>query len=126
MKQAPFKAAWKKRAGVVTHGFTHFELEIEVYAADVAKRPADIYLCHPRPSAAKRSEGEGIQVDRPGSIDPPGSPSLDALTRVSPGMTGVFWADDLSAVALPTVMKKIVEHAFPDEGPLFHGVPRRS
>jgi len=39
MRQAPFKAAWKKRAGIVRHGFTHFELEIEVYAAEVAKHP---------------------------------------------------------------------------------------
>ncbi|HKD20598.1 MAG TPA: A/G-specific adenine glycosylase, partial [Rhizomicrobium sp.] len=31
--QAPFRAAWIKRAGVVRHGFTHFELEIEVYVA---------------------------------------------------------------------------------------------
>ncbi len=38
-KQAPFEAQWQKRAGVVRHGFTHFELEIEVYAANVAKRP---------------------------------------------------------------------------------------
>jgi A/G-specific adenine glycosylase len=38
--QAPFRAAWKKRAGIVRHGFTHFELEIEVYAAVVAKPPA--------------------------------------------------------------------------------------
>jgi A/G-specific adenine glycosylase len=37
--QAPFRAEWKKRAGIVRHGFTHFELEIEVYVARVAKRP---------------------------------------------------------------------------------------
>jgi A/G-specific adenine glycosylase len=37
--QAPFRAPWKKRAGVVRHGFTHFELEIEVYAAELSKRP---------------------------------------------------------------------------------------
>lgn len=37
--QAPFRAAWKKRAGIVRHGFTHFELEIEVYVANTAKRP---------------------------------------------------------------------------------------
>jgi A/G-specific adenine glycosylase len=37
--QAPFRASWKKRAGVVRHGFTHFELEIEVYVAHVDKRP---------------------------------------------------------------------------------------
>ena len=39
LKQAPFEADWKKRAGIVRHGFTHFELEIEVYVADVAKAP---------------------------------------------------------------------------------------
>ena len=39
MKQAPFKAEWKKRLGIVRHGFTHFELEIEVYVAEVARRP---------------------------------------------------------------------------------------
>jgi A/G-specific adenine glycosylase len=37
--QAPFAAEWRKLPGVVRHGFTHFELEIEVYTADVAKRP---------------------------------------------------------------------------------------
>jgi A/G-specific adenine glycosylase len=37
--QAPFRAEWKKRVGLVRHGFTHFELEIEVYSIDLAKRP---------------------------------------------------------------------------------------
>src|SRR4029079_11481000 len=40
MKQAPFKAECKKRIGVVRHGFTHFELEIEVYVAEVDARPS--------------------------------------------------------------------------------------
>ena len=39
MKQAPFEADWKKRIDIVRHGFTHFELEIEVYEAIVSKRP---------------------------------------------------------------------------------------
>jgi A/G-specific adenine glycosylase len=39
MLQAPFVAEWRKLSGIVRHGFTHFELEIEVYRADVAKRP---------------------------------------------------------------------------------------
>jgi A/G-specific adenine glycosylase len=39
LRQAPFSARWQKRAGVVRHGFTHFELEIEVYVADVGTRP---------------------------------------------------------------------------------------
>jgi A/G-specific adenine glycosylase len=37
--QAPFEADWNKRIGVVRHGFTHFELEIEVYETQVARRP---------------------------------------------------------------------------------------
>ena len=37
--QAPFRAPWQKRVGIVRHGFTHFELEIEVYVADFARRP---------------------------------------------------------------------------------------
>ncbi|MBV9044870.1 MAG: A/G-specific adenine glycosylase [Alphaproteobacteria bacterium] len=73
MTQAPFKAKWRKLTGVVRHGFTHFELEIEVYVAEVAKRP--------------KFDGR--------------------------------WIEDLSTAALPTVMKKIVAHALPDEGPLF-------
>jgi len=39
LTQAPFRAAWKKSRGNVRHTFTHFELEIEVWAARVAKRP---------------------------------------------------------------------------------------
>ena len=38
--QAPFAASWRKRVGIVRHGFTHFELELEVYTATtrVARR----------------------------------------------------------------------------------------
>ncbi|MDE2073460.1 MAG: A/G-specific adenine glycosylase [Alphaproteobacteria bacterium] len=39
LSQAPFRADWKKCAGIVRHGFTHFELEIEVYAANLPRRP---------------------------------------------------------------------------------------
>lgn len=39
VRQAPFTAEWRKRAGIVRHGFTHFELEIEVYETSVARRP---------------------------------------------------------------------------------------
>jgi A/G-specific adenine glycosylase len=70
--QAPFRADWKKRAGIVRHGFTHFELEIEVYVAEVTKRPSG----------------------------------------------GGQWTRDFAASALPTVMRKIIEHATDDGGPL--------
>jgi A/G-specific adenine glycosylase len=71
--QAPFRAEWKRRAGIVRHGFTHFELEIEVYTAHIDKRP--------------NTEGR--------------------------------WIEDMSAAALPTIMRKIVVHALDDGGPLF-------
>jgi A/G-specific adenine glycosylase len=74
--QAPFRAAWAKRSGIVRHGFTHFALEIEVFVADVGKRP---------------SHGDGKWVER----------------------------NDLASIALPTAMRKILEHALDDGGPLF-------
>jgi A/G-specific adenine glycosylase len=113
MKQAPFQADWKKRTGVVRHGFTHFELEIEVYVSEVSARPKQIQICHPRPSDAKRNEGKGTQASKSVRSSTPGSPSLGLLTQSSPGMTDVFWveAKRLKEVALPTVMRKIVQHA---------------
>jgi A/G-specific adenine glycosylase len=75
LKQAPFAADWKKRGGIVRHGFTHFELEIEVYATMVSRRP--------------KMMGEWVARAR------------------------------LRDVALPTVMRKIVEHGLDEDGPLF-------
>jgi A/G-specific adenine glycosylase len=75
VRQAPFEAGWKKRAGIVRHGFTHFELEVEVYVAQLSRRPKTL--------------GEWVPRER------------------------------LGAVALPTVMKKIVEHGLDEGGPLF-------
>ncbi|HUE63221.1 MAG TPA: A/G-specific adenine glycosylase [Rhizomicrobium sp.] len=75
LTQAPFKAKWKKRPGLVRHGFTHFELETEVYVADIARRP--------------KVKGNWILPEK------------------------------LRDVALPTVMRKIVEHGLDAGGPLF-------
>jgi A/G-specific adenine glycosylase len=75
LAQAPFEAEWKKRPGIVRHGFTHFELETEVYVADIARRPS--------------FKGNWIPAEK------------------------------LREVALPTVMRKIVEHGLNDDGPLF-------
>jgi A/G-specific adenine glycosylase len=76
MAAAPFCADWRKRAGAVRHGFTHFELEIEVYAAELDRRP--------------RHEG-ALWIAR----------------------------ENLGEAALPTVMRKIVAHAFDSDLPLF-------
>src|SRR5215471_12201830 len=37
--QAPFTGTWKKKPGLVRHGFTHFELEMEVYVGTFSRRP---------------------------------------------------------------------------------------
>jgi A/G-specific adenine glycosylase len=118
LKQAPFQAKWEKRPGIVRHGFTHFELEVEVYVAEVAKRPT--HFCHPRPSAASAVRGEGD----PGAKYKSGGNNLGSLpsargSRASPGMTWWVQPEDLRSVALPTVMRKIVEHALENDGPLF-------
>jgi A/G-specific adenine glycosylase len=42
LKEAPLKATWRKLAGTVEHGFTHFPLRQSVYVANVpakAKAP---------------------------------------------------------------------------------------
>jgi A/G-specific adenine glycosylase len=70
LAQAPFAAAWQKQAGIVRHGFTHFELEIQVWSVEVQAR--------------RKVSG--------------------------------FWLprDKLMHAALPTVMRKIISHAFVD------------
>ena len=117
LSQAPFSAKWKKRPGIVRHGFTHFELEVEVYVAVVGKRPTQI--CHPRPSGASASRGEGD----PGDKHKRGGDHLGSLpsargSRASPGMTSWVMPNQLREVALPTVMRKIVEHGLDSGGPL--------
>jgi A/G-specific adenine glycosylase len=39
LAEAPFTGGWKKRAGLIRHGFTHFELEMEVYVAHFRAQP---------------------------------------------------------------------------------------
>ena len=39
LAEAPFSARWIKKPGFVRHGFTHFELETEVYVASFQSRP---------------------------------------------------------------------------------------
>jgi A/G-specific adenine glycosylase len=113
LKQAPFEAAWKKRPGIVRHGFTHFELEIEVYVAEVAKRP-------PLSWPANAGHPGGTSKKSKKKMD--GVRTLSLLTK--PGhdkLLEVRWVprNALPNVELPTVMRKIVEHGLDDGGPLF-------
>jgi A/G-specific adenine glycosylase len=38
-RDVPFSGDWRKKLGLVRHGFTHFELELEVYVAHFERRP---------------------------------------------------------------------------------------
>jgi A/G-specific adenine glycosylase len=67
LTEAPFAGHWRKKPGIVRHGFTHFELEIEVYVGRFRARP----------------NGEGIWLT----------------------------AAEISRAALPTVMRKLIDHA---------------
>lgn len=71
LAQAPFEAKWQLRPSVVRHGFTHFELEIQVWRVEVVKRGGGLWLA----------------------------------------------PDELARAALPTVMRKIIAHAFTDSLP---------
>ena len=33
LSDAPFSGDWERKPGLVRHGFTHFELELEIYVA---------------------------------------------------------------------------------------------
>jgi A/G-specific adenine glycosylase len=68
VRQAPFAAEWMKHVGVVRHSFTHFDLELEVYRAVVARKPA--------------ANGQWVP------------------------------AEHIAGSALPTVMRKILKHAY--------------
>ncbi|MBI1262617.1 MAG: A/G-specific adenine glycosylase [Rhizobiales bacterium] len=52
LAQAPASVTWKKRGGLVSHGFTHFELQLVVYEARVSA------------TIAKKAEGIWVPVDQ--------------------------------------------------------------
>ena len=115
LQQAPFPAAWKKLPGIVRHGFTHFELEIEVWVAEVTLHPP----LEGGSKSAKQISGRGdVRAAHP----PPKNPrTKDADFSASPSRGEAKWVaiNDLKDTALPTVMRKIVAHAIDDGGPLF-------
>jgi A/G-specific adenine glycosylase len=74
LAEAPFTGAWRKKPGFVRHGFTHFELEMEVYVGHFRARP----------------NGEGVWLS----------------------------TTEASQAALPTVMRKLIEHAMDADAPL--------
>ena len=39
LREVPFRGRWTKKHGFVRHGFTHFQLELEVWTAQFSARP---------------------------------------------------------------------------------------
>src|SRR5208337_2766679 len=131
--QAPFPAAWTKRAGIVRHGFTHFELEIEVWTAE-AGEPVALFFHPPLEGGSKCSSSgseENISGRGNGRRKDP-SPNFSAAARrknsASPSrgeaisqLREAQWilTEKLKDAALPTVMRKIIAHGLDDGGPLF-------
>jgi A/G-specific adenine glycosylase len=115
LEQAPFRAAWKKLPGLVRHGFTHFELEIEVWVVEVTIHPP----LEGGSKSAKQISGRG---KAPAAHPPPKNPrTKDADFSASPSRGEAKWVAivDLEDAALPTVMRKIIAHAIDRDGPLF-------
>jgi A/G-specific adenine glycosylase len=99
LAQAPFAADWRKRGGIVRLGFTHFELEIEVYVAEPARDFAKEE--HPPPISS-------------------GAAHRKKSASSSRGKAGMWVPQSaLAAAALPTVMRKIIAHALDGDGPMF-------
>ena len=97
LSQAPFRAAWKKLPGLVRHTFTHFELEIEVWTAEVENKSK---LSWP------------ANAGHPGDIDFLKKEKLDG--RVRPGH------DELKEQWVPAA--KLKDAALPDRDAQDRGV----
>jgi A/G-specific adenine glycosylase len=84
LDHAPLTASFRKLPGLVRHGFTHFELELQVYRAEGVARAAN-------------GAGEWARLA------------------------------ELRRFALPSVMRKVIDHALADRnlGPLFALKPTR-
>ena len=149
LAQAPFMADWKKLPGVVRHGFTHFELEIEVWVAlfgpaygegnahtfspppcgevgEPARLTDASCLCepgggpHPRP-APPPTRNSVARRKRQDRADVTARAEISTSPQGGGEVEGKWIAvSELPNVALPTVMRKIIAHAITDEGPLFN------
>jgi A/G-specific adenine glycosylase len=127
MLQAPFPAAWKKRAGIVRHGFTHFELEIEVYVANIDTLSPIGGEGRVRGRRKRRSSNKDA-TDRNFIRNDRANEKIPLTLTVSPDRGEEIWVAQsaLDSVALPTVMRKIIEHGLDDGGPLFRSGNRRA
>jgi A/G-specific adenine glycosylase len=70
---APFNGAWERKPGLVRHGFTHFELELEIYVCRFRSRPngEGFWLTPPEfarapvPTVMRKAIGHAVDADLP-------------------------------------------------------------
>jgi A/G-specific adenine glycosylase len=70
---APFNGAWERKPGLVRHGFTHFELELEIYVCRFRSRPngEGFWLMPPEfarapvPTVMRKAIGHAVDADLP-------------------------------------------------------------
>jgi A/G-specific adenine glycosylase len=70
---APFSGRWEKKPGYVRHGFTHFELELEIYVCRFRSRPngegmwlmPTEFARAPVPTVMRKAIGHAVDSDLP-------------------------------------------------------------
>jgi A/G-specific adenine glycosylase len=73
LSDAPFSGAWERKPGFVRHGFTHFELELEIYVCRFLRRPngEGFWLTPPEfarapvPTVMRKAIGHAVDDDLP-------------------------------------------------------------
>jgi len=73
LSEAPFTGSWERKPGVVRHGFTHFELELEIYVCRFRSRPngegfwltPPEFASAPVPTVMRKAIGHAVDDDLP-------------------------------------------------------------
>ena len=73
LSDAPFTGMWERKPGVVRHGFTHFELELEIYVCRFRGRPngegfwltPPEFASAPVPTVMRKAIGHAVDDDLP-------------------------------------------------------------
>ncbi len=73
LSEAPFSGEWERKPGLVRHGFTHFELELEIYVCRFRSRPngegfwltPPEFATAPVPTVMRKAIGHAVDDDLP-------------------------------------------------------------
>ena len=78
LSEAPFSGEWERKPGLVRHGFTHFELELEIYVCRFRSRPngegfwltPPEFASAPVPTVMRKAIGHAVDDDLPLFVKP--------------------------------------------------------